>query len=126
MKSNKKLSLIILFLLSVFIFIGGIQTNASANGKGIIKPAQTPPPGSIFYGGIITEVSTSSITLYSGKTIYITGNTKCEAPTPNSHIMKNMAEVSCSELKKGETVQVEAVKNLSGELEAVLIKEVFY
>ena len=121
MDSNKKLPIIILFLLSAFMFIG-LPGYVSADGQNMMKPS----PGSYFYGGMIKDVSISSITFYNGITVYITSDTKCAAPPVSSPVIKNTADISCSDLKKGETVKVEAVKNSSGELVAIQIQEVFY
>ncbi|MCL4497169.1 MAG: hypothetical protein M1412_01255 [Deltaproteobacteria bacterium] len=40
--------------------------------------------------------------------------------------MMNMQTVSCSSFTKGETVQISAVKNSSGELVATEIQEAFF
>ena len=121
MDSNKKLSIIILFLLSAFMFTG-FPGYVSADGQNIIKPSSA----SYFYGGMIKDVSISSITFYNGITVYITSDTKCAAPPVSSPVIKNTADISCSDLKKGETAKVEAIKNSSGELVAIQIQEVFY
>jgi hypothetical protein len=120
MNLNRKLFTIILLLAAAFMF--SPSKYASADGQNIMKPS----PGSYFYGGMIKDISASSITLYSGVTIYIASDTKCTAPPASSPIMGNTSEVPCSDLKKGETVRIEAVKNSNGELAAIQIQEVFY
>ena len=120
MDFNKKLIIIILFLMPAFMF--SLPKYVSADAQNTTKPSA----GYYFYGGMIKDISTSSISLYNGVTIYITSNTKCMAPPASSPIMKNMTDISCSDLKKGETVKIEALKNSSGELIAIQIQEVFY
>jgi len=118
MDFKKKLFSIIFFIVSVFMF--NLPGTALAGAPGIMKPA----PGTYLYGGMIKDITSSSITLYNGVTVYITGDTKCMAPQPSA-AMESMSDISCSDLKKGETVRVEAAKNSSGELVATLIQEYF-
>ena len=87
----------------------------------VIKPA----PGTYSYAGTIKSINSSSITLYHGQTCIITGATVCKAPMSGGNMM-NMQTVSCSSFTKGETVQISAVKNSSGELVATLIQEAFF
>ena len=96
-----------------------VETNAGS--PALSKPA----PGTYSYAGMITHISSSSITLYHGPTCIITGATVCKAPMSGGNMM-NMQTVSCSSFTKGETVQLSAVKNSSGELVATLIQEAFF
>ena len=81
--------------------------------------------GAYSYAGMITDISSSSITLYHGPTCIITGATVCKAPMSGGNMM-NMQPVSCSSFTKGETVQISAVKNSSGQLVATAIQEAFF
>ena len=91
------------------------------SGHALVKPA----PGTYSYAGTITNISSSSITLYNGATFIITGSTKCMAPISGGSMM-NMKPASCSSFSKGETVQISATKNASGELVATEIQEAFF
>ena len=81
--------------------------------------------GTYSYAGTITNISSSSITLYHGPTCIITGATVCKAPMSGGNMM-NMQPISCSSFTKGETVQISAVKNSNGQLVATLIQEAFF
>ena len=81
--------------------------------------------GTYSYAGMITDISSSSITLYHGPTCIITGATVCKAPMSGGNMM-NMQPVSCSSFTKGETVQISAVKNSSGQLVTTAIQEAFF
>ncbi len=99
---------------------------AEAVGTNAGSPALSKPaPGTYSYAGMITDISGSSITLYHGPTCIITGSTVCKAPMSGGNMM-NMQPVSCSSFTKGETVQISAVKNSSGELVATEIQEAFF
>ncbi len=99
---------------------------AEAVGTNAGSPALSKPaPGTYSYAGMITHISSSSITLYHGVTCIITGSTVCKAPMSGGNMM-NMQPVSCSSFTKGETVQISAVKNSSGELVATAIQEAFF
>ncbi len=118
MNINKKIIIIVLFFLSFFVF--SPLKYVLAESQNIVKPSLS----SYLYGGMIKNISPSSITFYNGITIYITGDTKC---TVLKTSIKGMSDVSCSDiLKIGKTVRVDAIKNSSGELNAVKIEEVFY
>ena len=101
---------------------------AEAVGTNAGSPALSKPaPGTYSYAGMITHISSSSITLYHGVTCIITGSTVCKAQVSMSGGgMMNMQPTSCSSFTKGETVQIIAVKNSSGELVATEIKEAFF
>ena len=90
-------------------------------GTIIVKPAY----GIYSFAGTIKNISSSSITLYKGATCIITGSTVCKAPMSGGSMM-NMQTVSCSSFTKGETVQILAVKNTSGELVATEIHEALF
>ena len=90
-------------------------------GPVIVKPAY----GTYSFVGTIKNISSSSITLYHGVTCIITGSTVCKAPMSGGSMM-NMQTVSCSSFTKGETVQISAVKNSSGEFAATEIQEAFF
>ncbi len=116
-------------LVIVFIILGVSSVVFAADGLTLIKPK--PTPGTHFYTGTITKISGSSITLYNGATCIITTSTVCKAPaSPMSSMsgksMMNIQTVPCSSFVKGETVFVAAVKNASGQLVAVKIKEAFF
>ena len=99
---------------------------AEAVGTNAGSPALSKPaPGTYSYAGMITHISSSSITLYHGVTCIITASTVCKAPMSGGNMM-NMQPVSCSSFTKGETVQISAVKNSSGELVATAIQEAFF
>ena len=99
---------------------------AEAVGTNVGSPALSKPaPGTYSYAGMITNISSSSITLYHGPTCIITGATVCKAPMSGGNMM-NMQPVSCSSFTKGETVQISAVKNSNGQLVATLIQEAFF
>lgn len=85
----------------------------------------TNAAGTYSYASTITNISSSSITLYHGPTCIITGATVCKAPMSGGNMM-NMQPVSCSSFTKGETVQISAVKNSNGQLVATLIQEAFF
>ena len=79
------------------------------------------------HGEYVKNISSSSITLYDGVTCIITGSTVCKAPMSMSGgNMMNMQTVSCSSFTKGETVEISAVKNSSGQLVAAEIQEAFF
>jgi hypothetical protein len=98
----------------------------AADSPTLIKPKSAP--GTHFYAGTITKISGSSITLYNGATCIITTSTVCKAPASSmsGRNMMNIQTVPCSSFVKGETVFVSAVKNVSGQLVAVGIKEAFF
>ncbi len=87
----------------------------------IVKPAY----GTYYFAGTIKNISSSSIKLYNGATCIITGSTVCKAPMSGGSMM-DMQTVSCSTFIKGETVQILAVKNSSGELVATEIHEALF
>ena len=126
----KKGFLIILLVISLIISgipVPGLKwIPAEAVGTNAGSPALSKPaPGTYSYAGMITNISGSSITLYHGATCIITGSTVCKAPMSGGNMM-NMQTVSCSSFTKGETVQISAVKNASGELVATEIQEAFF
>ena len=92
-----------------------------SGGPAIVKPAN----GTYSFAGTIKNISSSSITLYNGATCIITGSTICKAPMSGGSMM-NMQTISCSSFTKGETVQISAVKNTSGELVATEIHEALF
>ena len=120
--------LVISFIISGIPVLGLKWIPAEAIGTNAGSPALSKPaPGTYSYAGMIENMSSSSITLYHGVTCIITGSTICKAPMSMSGgSMMNMQPTSCSSFTKGETVQIIAVKNASGELVATEIKEAFF
>ncbi len=113
-------------LVIAFIILGVSSVVFAADGLTLIKPKSAP--GTHFYASTITKISGSSITLYNGATCIITASTICKAPASPmpGRSMMSMQTVPCSSFVKGETVFVSAVKNVSGQLVAVKIKEAFF
>ena len=124
----------LIILLVVSFIISGIPVpglkwiSAEAVGTNAGSPALSEPvQGTYSYAGMITNISSSSITLYHGVTCIITGATVCKASMSMSGgNMMNMETVSCSSFTKGETVEISAVKNSSGQLVAAEIQEAFF
>ncbi len=109
----------ILFLFGVFVIFAFLSNLTQS------VPARAQlSPGTYVYGGMISNITSSSITLYGGVTVYITKDTKCTEPS-SSGSAPGVVNISCSAFKTGETVRIEAVKNSSGELIAALIQEYF-
>ncbi|MFW0884397.1 hypothetical protein ACMCNP_05025 [Candidatus Acidulodesulfobacterium sp. H_13] len=113
-------------LVIVLMILGVSSVVFAAGGPPLVKPRSTP--GMHFYAGTITKISGSSITLYHGATCIITASTACKAPASpmSARSMMSMQTVPCSSFVKGETVLIAAVRNVSGQLVAVKIKEAFF
>ena len=122
------MSIVISFIISGIPVPGLKWISAEAVGTNAGSPALSKPAQETYsYAGMIANISSSSITLYHGVTCIITGATVCKAPMSMSGgNMMNMQTVSCSSFTKGETVQISAVKNSSGQLVAVEIQEAFF
>ncbi|MCL5673096.1 MAG: hypothetical protein M1407_00555 [Deltaproteobacteria bacterium] len=118
--------------LSLFVPLSLISIkNASANNSAPqLKPSHVPPADTYFYTGTIVNINSSSIKLYHGVTCIITGSTSCLAVQNGMMTMTsnaaNMPKTPCSTLKKGQTVNITATKNATGQLIAIKIKQVFY
>ena len=118
--------LVILFIISGISVSGINWIPAYAEMTNAGNPTSNKPaPGTYSYAGMIQDISSSSITLYHGITCIITGSTVCKSPMSAKNMM-NMQTISCSSFKKGETVQIAAVKNAGGQLVATGIREVFF
>jgi hypothetical protein len=124
-KFTIKLLIIALIALSFPMTVLAANPLSSKAKSALILVSGPAAPGTYSYAGTITNISSSSITLYHGPTCIITVATVCKAPMSGGNMM-NMQPVSCSSFTKGETVQISAVENSNGQLVATTIQEAFF
>ena len=117
----------VFLILLAFLFAAASSlflSNSEAAAPHIVGPLPLFHKNTLFYTGTIITINNSALKL-SGRTtpllFEINSSTVCYGG-----VGVNLKAASCSDYKKGQTVNITASKNTAGELIAKTIKPVFY